>query len=192
MSELSFFEKLTSNLKLSKAGRVGMTLSYFDVIELLGELEALKAYIAELVDRNDRLQDGWFDYETICPDGSLRPKVSDLLEDLDIKKTMISERDKALSDMVHELSRMEIAKDELQTRIEELKKAYMKIEDETDDLILEREVETGKLQAKIAELRDFIARLIEAGNALDVPPDDFSEEQKEWRELVSEWKECEK
>ena len=49
-----------------------------------------------------------------------------------------------------------------------------------------------ELLYRIAELRDFIDRFIEAGNALDVPPDDFSEEQKEWRELVSEWKECEK
>jgi len=48
MTELSFFGELTSNLKLSKAGRVGMTLSYFDVIELLGELEALKLCIATL------------------------------------------------------------------------------------------------------------------------------------------------
>ena len=35
--------------------------------------------IAELEKENDRLQDGWFRDETICPDGSLRPKVSDLL-----------------------------------------------------------------------------------------------------------------
>ncbi len=41
--------------------------------------DALNARIAELEAENDRLQDGWFRDETICPDGSLRPKVSDLL-----------------------------------------------------------------------------------------------------------------
>ena len=41
--------------------------------------DALHARIAELEEENDRLQDGWFRDETICPDGSLRPKVSDLL-----------------------------------------------------------------------------------------------------------------
>ena len=39
----------------------------------------LVARIAELEAENDRLQAGWFRDETICPDGSLRPKVSDLL-----------------------------------------------------------------------------------------------------------------
>ena len=41
--------------------------------------DALNARIAELEAENDRLQSGWFRDETICPDGSLRPKVSDLL-----------------------------------------------------------------------------------------------------------------
>ena len=41
--------------------------------------DALHTRIAELEAENDRLQDGWFRDETICPDGSLRPKVSDLL-----------------------------------------------------------------------------------------------------------------
>jgi len=45
------------------------------------------------------------------------------------------------------------------------------------------------LNARIAELEAVIDQLIEAGNALDVPPDDFSEEQKDWREIVKEWKE---
>ena len=39
--------------------------------------------IAELEAENDRLQDAWFWDETICPDGSLRPKVSSLLERID-------------------------------------------------------------------------------------------------------------
>ena len=37
------------------------------------------ARIAELEADNDRLQDAWFKDETICPDGSLKPKVSTLL-----------------------------------------------------------------------------------------------------------------
>ena len=43
------------------------------------------------------------------------------------------------------------------------------------------------LNARIVELEVYIERLIRAGNALDVPPDDFSEEQKDWRETISEW-----
>jgi Lar family restriction alleviation protein len=41
--------------------------------------DALHARIAELEEENDRLQAAWFVEETICPDGSLRPNVSDLL-----------------------------------------------------------------------------------------------------------------
>ena len=41
--------------------------------------DALTARIAELEAENDRLQSGWFRDETICPDGSLRPTVSQLL-----------------------------------------------------------------------------------------------------------------
>lgn len=48
MSELSFMGKLMQAMELSKMGHVGMELTYFDVIELLGEIEALKGYIAEL------------------------------------------------------------------------------------------------------------------------------------------------
>ena len=163
MNEFSFLEKLTSNLKLSKAGQVGMTLSYFDVIELLGELDALKAYIAELVVENDRLQDGWFDYETICPDGSLRPKVSDLLEDLDMKKTMISERDKALSGMVNELSRMEIAKDVFMI---ELDKLIEKKNGEIANLKLRIALQNESLKSRIVELEATVEELIRAGRAL--------------------------
>jgi Lar family restriction alleviation protein len=41
--------------------------------------DALTARIAELEAENDRLQGAWFKDETICPDGSLKPKVSALL-----------------------------------------------------------------------------------------------------------------
>jgi hypothetical protein len=39
----------------------------------------LEEYIAELEEENDRLQAAWFEDETICPDGSLKPIVSTLL-----------------------------------------------------------------------------------------------------------------
>jgi len=42
--------------------------------------DELHARIAELEVENERLQDAWFVDETICPDGSLRPKVSTLLK----------------------------------------------------------------------------------------------------------------
>ena len=42
-------------------------------------LQVELARIAELEAENDRLQDAWFLDETICPDGSLRPTVSQLL-----------------------------------------------------------------------------------------------------------------
>ena len=39
----------------------------------------LEEYIAELEEENDSLQSAWFVEETICPDGSLKPKASALL-----------------------------------------------------------------------------------------------------------------
>ena len=47
--------------------------------------------------------------------------------------------------------------------------------------------ENNKLQAEVEATKSLVERLIEAGNALDIPPDDFSEEQKEWRAIVAEW-----
>lgn len=48
MSEMTDMHKLIMAMKLAKTARVGMGLTYFDVIELLGELDSLKSYIAEL------------------------------------------------------------------------------------------------------------------------------------------------
>ena len=48
-------------------------------LEMLDEIERLQSRIAELEAENDRLQGAWFKDETICPDGSLKPKVSTLL-----------------------------------------------------------------------------------------------------------------
>jgi uncharacterized Zn finger protein (UPF0148 family) len=44
------------------------------------------------------------------------------------------------------------------------------------------------LQAEVEATKAMVERLIKAGNELDIPPDDFSEEQKEWREIVAEWR----
>ena len=55
-----------------------------DVLPMKGDKWAwqespLRTRIAELEEENDRLQAAWFVEETICPDGSLKPKVSALL-----------------------------------------------------------------------------------------------------------------
>jgi hypothetical protein len=55
MSEMSDNFKLVNAMKLAKTARVGMELTYFDVIELLGELESLKDYIVELEGKFDQL-----------------------------------------------------------------------------------------------------------------------------------------
>ena len=54
MSELSFMGKLMKAMELSKAAHTGLTLTYFDVIELSGEIEALKGYIAELEEKHSQ------------------------------------------------------------------------------------------------------------------------------------------
>lgn len=44
------------------------------------------------------------------------------------------------------------------------------------------------LRERAEKAEAMVERMIEAGNELDIPPDDFSEEQKEWREIVAEWR----
>ena len=64
MSEMSDMHKLIMAMKLAKTAQVGMELTYFDVIELLGELDSLKSYIAELealVDELVNIGDNLFD-----------------------------------------------------------------------------------------------------------------------------------
>ena len=90
MTELSFMGKLTKAMAKAKLEHVGMELSYFDVVELLGELGLLKLYIDELESELD----------------TSRQKLTDC-------EAKIADRDKALNYMVHELSRMEIDMDEL-------------------------------------------------------------------------------
>jgi hypothetical protein len=40
---------------------------------------------------------------------------------------------------------------------------------------------------RITELELIIERLIDAGNELDYPLDDYSEEHNEWRKIIIEW-----
>jgi predicted RNase H-like nuclease (RuvC/YqgF family) len=53
MSELSAVGKIKRAMRLAKLAEVGMTLSYFDVIELLGEIESLEETIRILDTRDD-------------------------------------------------------------------------------------------------------------------------------------------
>ena len=48
MSEMSDMFKLVNQMELAKKARVGTSLTYFDVIELLGEVKSLKSHIDEL------------------------------------------------------------------------------------------------------------------------------------------------
>ena len=83
--------------------------------------DALHARIAELEEENDRLQDGWFRDETICPDGSLRPKVSDLLNRI----AELEAENERLSQLLHdEMSQLEIATDLGNKRWTALNKIY--------------------------------------------------------------------
>ena len=54
MSEMSDMHKLIIAMELAKTARVGMELTYFDVIELMGELKSLKSRIAELEAESER------------------------------------------------------------------------------------------------------------------------------------------
>ena len=68
MSEMSDMFKLVNAMELAKKARVGMELTYFDVIELLGEINSLYEYIDELesaqrwVPVSERLpkESGWY------------------------------------------------------------------------------------------------------------------------------------
>jgi len=68
MSEMSDMFKLVNAMELAKKARVGMSLTYFDVIELLGELNSLYEYIDVLeaerrwVPVSERLpkESGWY------------------------------------------------------------------------------------------------------------------------------------
>ena len=48
MNEMSDTFNLVNAMELAKTARIGMELTYFDVIELMGELKSLKEYITEL------------------------------------------------------------------------------------------------------------------------------------------------
>lgn len=56
MSEMSDMFKLVNAMELAKTAQVGMILTYFDVIELLGEINSLYEYIDELEKDNDEFR----------------------------------------------------------------------------------------------------------------------------------------
>ena len=96
-------------IKLIKDLRRDISIDIMFTPEKNAEDESLKAlvdYIAELEAENDRLQSGWFRDETICPDGSLRPKVSDLLNriaELEAEVTKHHELQDSYCDRIAEL-----------------------------------------------------------------------------------------
>jgi len=109
--------------------------------------DALTARIAELEAENDRLQSGWFRDETICPDGSLRPKVSDLLNRIaelsqavglitTLKPTMVMDANHPL-DMVREvaehvtarIAKLEAAQKEALSLLPELERGHYYCDD---------------------------------------------------------------
>lgn len=85
---------------------------------------------------------------------------------------------------------------ELRGRIDEWVALYTKTKDELNDVILEQGIENSKLRTRIAELKEFVERLIRAGNKLILPNEVFGNEQswaKEcWYVLVEGWKRCKK
>lgn len=85
------------------------------------------ARIAELEAENDRLQGAWFKDETICPDGSLKPKVSTLLSRIaeleaekDIRKDQLREVKNILIDKNLHIDSLYEEGYKLQQRIAEL------------------------------------------------------------------------
>ena len=79
-------------------------LSHVDRIEE----DTLNSRIAELEAENDRLQDAWFRDETICPDGSLKPKVGTLLNRI----AELEGENNRLAQLLHEeTSQLQIATD---------------------------------------------------------------------------------
>lgn len=74
MSEMSDMFKLVNAMELAKTARVGMSLTYFDVIELLGEINSLYEYIDELEKDNDEFRQLIHDWTIILtPDDGYVP-----------------------------------------------------------------------------------------------------------------------
>lgn len=129
--------------------------------------------IAELEAENDRLQDAWFHDETICPDGSLRPKVSTLLE-------RISELEK--SNELHRNINRDVATalglksgdswHNLPERVIDLRKRNDELEALIDQLI-----EAGRAVTSVAEWR--YANLTEL-LAWDTLVDKIYKEREKW------------
>lgn len=55
--EISYLAKVLKAMDIAKQAQVGMTLTYFDVIELRGEINSLREYIADLESSNCQLSE---------------------------------------------------------------------------------------------------------------------------------------
>lgn len=123
MTELSFMGRLIKAMATAKRERAGMELSYFDVVELLGELGSLKLYIDELESEL----------------ATSKQKLTDC-------EAKIADRDKALNDVVHELSRVEIDRDEL------LKEMQWRLENKNNRIAyLKRRLELAEKERDVTD-----------------------------------------
>jgi len=121
MSENSHIAILLTTMNVAKKIGAGMQLHNPNIVALIDEIDELNARIAKLEAENDRLQDAWFLDETICPDGSPRPTVSQLLSriaELEAERASLGVR-------IHdEMSQLEIATDLGNKRWTALNKIY--------------------------------------------------------------------
>lgn len=121
--------------------------------------------------------------------------VIELIGDLKSLKSRIAELESQLEE--HEVMKNRVA--ELKGMIEILENQLR----EATNFLIDKKLhvdslyeEGYKLQQRIAELKEYIGQLIEAGNELEAGLDEYWEELStrevaNWRRLVKEWKERE-
>ena len=112
-----------------------------------------------------------------------------MLEVTDLKER-IFELERELNYTIFRAESLQNLLSERMDRVVELSDAYMEIEDERDDLIIERWTEEGKLKKRIGELEAFIEQLIEAGDRLTANPElyNYEEAEQSWTKLWLSWK----
>jgi hypothetical protein len=77
----------------------------------------LEEYIAELEEENDRLQAAWFEDETICPDGSLKPIVSTLLSRIAKLKAEVTKCHELQDSYCDRIAELEAAQRWIRTKV---------------------------------------------------------------------------
>ena len=100
MNELSGIGQIMKALELSKLAHVGVELTYFDVIELVGHIKSLEEDANLLRVDNQRLQSAYFVDETIAPDGELRPCMSKLVERCENLEVQLAFRDTLIERLI--------------------------------------------------------------------------------------------